>query len=145
MAATHDDNDGRPGSRRRLARRAYAGGAVVAAAAMLLLVMVNLAVGFLGSEDNPANVIFLAVIAVAIVGSIIARFRAAGMAKAMSATAAVQLLIGLIALAASLGSAGWHGVYEVALGTGLFGALWLLSAWLFRKAVGETASAPEAA
>jgi len=31
-------------------------------------------------------------------------------------------------------SPGSEGVYEVVLGTGLFTPLWLLSAWLFRKA-----------
>ena len=111
-----------------------AGGLAVATAAAILLVLVNLAVGFLGSEDNPANAIFLAVIATAIVGMIAARGRPRGMAKAMLATAAVQLVVGAFALAASLGASGWKGLYEVVLGTTGFGALWLLAAWLFRRA-----------
>ena len=111
--------------------RAAVGVAVVAA---FLLIWANLAVGFLGDEDNPANLMFGGVLATAIAGSIIARFRPADMAKAMYATAVAQGLVGVIALAAGLGSGGSDGLYEVVMGTSLFGALWLLSAWLFRRA-----------
>ena len=112
----------------------FAGGLAVATGAAILLVLVNLAVGFLGSEDNPANAIFLVVIATAIIGMGAARGRAERMAKAMLATAAVQLVVGAVALAAGLGASGWKGLYEVVLGTSGFGALWLLAAWLFRRA-----------
>jgi hypothetical protein len=113
---------------------AYRTGAAVAVAASFLLVIVNGAVGFLGDEDNPANLIFLGIILIAALGSAIARFRAAGMARAMFTTAAAQVLAGIVALAAGLGSAGADGIYEVVLGTSLFSGLWLLSAGLFRKA-----------
>jgi hypothetical protein len=113
---------------------AYRGGAAVALLAALLLVWVNLAVGFLGSEDNPANLMFLGVIAVALVGGIVAGFRAAGMARALLATALAQALVGVGALAAGLASPGSSGLYEVAMGTTLFGGLWLLSAALFARA-----------
>ena len=108
--------------------------ASVAALAAFLLVWVNLAVGFLGDEDNPANIMFLGVLGVAILGSLIARGEPAGMARAMVAAAVAQGLVGVIALAAGLGSAGTDGLYEAVLGTGLFATLWLISAWLFRKA-----------
>ncbi len=111
-----------------------AGGMTVAAGAAILLVLVNQAVGFLGSEDNPANVVFLAVIATAIVGMVVARGRPGGMAKAMMATAIAQVVVGVVALAAGLGSSGWKGFYEVVLGTTGFGVLWLFAAWLFRRA-----------
>jgi hypothetical protein len=120
-------------------------GWALAIAAAILLIAVNGAVGFLGSEDNPANAIFAGVIGVAIVGSIVARFRAAGMVRAMYCTAAVQALVGLVALAAGLGTQGWGGVYEVVLGTGLFTTLWLSSAWLFHRAARQrshSAAAP---
>ena len=112
----------------------YRSGVGVAVAATFLLIWVNLAVGFLGSEDNPANLIFFGVFAVAIVGAFIARFRPAGMAKAMAATAAAQVAIGVVALAAGLGSAGYDGIYEVVMGSSLFAGLWLASAWFFRRA-----------
>ncbi len=112
----------------------FAGGIIVAAAAAILLLLVNQAVGFLGSEDNPANAIFLVVVATAIIGMVVARGRPGGMARAMVATAVVQLVVGGVALAAGLGAPGWKGLYEVVLGTTGFGALWLLAAWLFRRA-----------
>ena len=130
MAETRTGADGA----RRVARRRYAAGAAVALAAALLLVAVNGAVGFLGSEKNPANLLFAGVLAVAALGAVAVRFRAAGLGQVMTTTALLQGLVGAIALAAGLGAPGWKGVYEVVLGTGLFAGPWLLSAWLFRGA-----------
>ena len=130
MAETRTDADGA----RRVARRRYGAGAALAMAAATLLVAVNGAVGFLGSEQNPANLLFAGVLAVAALGAVAVRFRAAGLAQVMTATALAQGLVGAMALAAGLGAPGWKGVYEVVLGTGLFAGLWLLSARLFRGA-----------
>lgn len=116
--------------------RFFRAGAGAAIAAVFLLLWVNGAVGFLGDEDNPANLMFLGVLAVALSGAILARFRAAGMAHAMFATAAAQLLVGIVALAAGLGSPGYDGIYEAVMGTSVFTGLWLLSAGLFRKSAG---------
>jgi hypothetical protein len=112
----------------------YRAGAGVAVLAAFLLVWVNGAVGFLGDEDNPANLMFAGVIAVALVGATVARFRAPGVARAMLAAAGAQLLVGILALAFGLGSPGAEGWYEVLMGTTLFGGLWLIAAGLFRKA-----------
>jgi hypothetical protein len=71
---------------------------------------------------------FILVWANAAVG-LIARFRPRGMARALVATALAQMLVAVIALIAGLGSAGPI--------TAFFTALWLLSAWLFRKAARE--------
>ena len=114
--------------------RFYRGGAALAVVATFLLIWVNGAVGFLGNEDNPANLLFIGVIAVAILGAFFAGFRAPGMARAMFAAAAAQAAVGVAALAFGLGSPGYDGLYEVTLGTTLFGALWLVSGVLFRKA-----------
>jgi hypothetical protein len=113
---------------------AYRFGVTVAVAAAFLLVWVNLAVGFLGDEGNPANLMFLGVIAVAIAGALMARSRPIAMARAMLAAAAAQVLAGAIGFGLGWATPGGQGVYEVVMGTGLFTGLWLLSAWLFRKA-----------
>ena len=126
---------------RTTANISYRAGAGVAVTACFLLLAVNLSVGFLGSEANGANLMFVGVIAVAIGGSIVARFRGPGMARAMLATAIAQIVVGAIGLAARLGSAGYHGVYEAVLGTSLFGGLWVASAWLFDKAAKQTSAA----
>ena len=52
----------------------YRLGALLAVAAVILLVWVNGAVGFLGDEGNPANLLFAGVIAVAVIGAVVARF-----------------------------------------------------------------------
>ena len=106
----------------------------LATAAAFGLVWVNGAVGFLGDEGNRANLIFLGVIAVAAIGALVARFRPAGLAAAMLAAAAAQVLADAVGYLAGWASPGSEGVYEVTMGTTLFTALWLASAWLFRKA-----------
>jgi hypothetical protein len=100
----------------------------VAIAASFLTVWVNGAVGMIGSEENPYNLLFLGVIGIALVGSVLARFRAAGMALAMAAAACAQAALGLGGLATDLRG----GI----LGTG-FAGLWLISAALFRTAAQE--------
>lgn len=114
----------------------YRGGVLVAVASVFLLIWVNGAVGFLGDENNSANLVFFGVIAIALFGSVLAAFRPAGMARAMFAAAGAQLLIGIVAIPMGWASPGFSGVYEVVLGTGLFSFLWLLAAVLLRKAAG---------
>lgn len=118
--------------------RAAVGVAVVAA---FILVWINLAVGIIGPEDHPANLMFAGVLAVALVGTLIARLRPRGMARTLAATALAQCIAGGMALVGGWGSSGanWPGVIVVL--TAFFGALWLLSAWLFLKAARER-SAP---
>lgn len=119
---------------------AYRLGAGVAVATAFLLVWVNLAVGFIGDEGNPANLVFVGVIALAVIGAVLARFRPAGMARALAATALAQVLVGAVALAG-----GWGTTYELTMGTTLFTALWLVSAGLFWKASNDAASAAPSA
>jgi hypothetical protein len=72
--------------------------------------------------------LFIGVIAVALLGAVIALFRPAGMAFAMLVAAAGQACVGLGGLSADPRGA--------VLSTG-FAGLWLLSAALFRKAARE--------
>ena len=117
-----------------IAYRAAVGVAVVAA---FILIWINLAVGIIGSEDNPANLMYGGVLAVGILGALIVRFQPHGMARALAATALVQALVGVIAMIAGLGSTGANWPEAIVVLTGFFAALWLISAWLFRKAARE--------
>lgn len=111
----------------RVARSpAYVFAAGTAIAAAFLIVWSNLAVGIIGDESDPANLIFFGVIAVGIVGVSRARSESSGMARAMEATACAQALACVAALVLD-------GPYVFLL-TGVFLAMWLFSAWLFRKA-----------
>ena len=115
-------------------------GAAVMILTSFLLVWVNLAVGFLGSEGNPANIMFLLVLGIAVGGSIATRLRSAPMVRTMLSAAIVQILVATTALAAGWASPGWEGVYEVVMGSTLFGGLWLISAALFRNAAKDDAA-----
>lgn len=106
----------------------------VALAAAFLLTWINGAVGIIGSEDNDANMMFLGVLAIGIVGALIARGNPGGMARAMAATAVAQALVAVIALVGDLGAGGPIWPKDILVLTGFFLALWLLAAWLFRKA-----------
>lgn len=107
----------------------------VALGAALLLTWVNLAVGVIGSENNPANLLYFVVLQVGFIGAAIARFQPRGMARALFATAIAQALVPLIALIS------WRstlneppGVLGVFVLNGFFVALFVLSASLFQHA-----------
>lgn len=108
-----------------------------------LTLWVNLAVGMFGSEDNPANLMFGGVLLIAAAGSLLARFRARGMAVAMGATAAAQLIAALAGLMVGLsaGTDETHGpsLYREAFLTACFALPWLAAAMLFRKAAQDVA------
>ena len=111
---------------------AYRAAAATALATSLLLVWLNLAVGIIGSEDNPANLMFAGVLAVGAAAALLARFRPAGMARGLLATTIAQSAVGLIAVAGGLGRPASPPLELLGL-TAFFAALWLLSAWLFWK------------
>jgi hypothetical protein len=119
---------------RKTGNAAYRTAAGVALAAAFLLVWINAAVGIIGSEQEDVNLLYGSVLAVGLVGAIVARFRPAGMARAMAATGLAQASVPVIA--STFGSGATVSVWsaEVLVLTGFFAAMWLLSAWLFRKA-----------
>lgn len=110
---------------RRWRPTAYHGACALALLAAFLLIWVNGAVGILGSENNPLNLIYAGVVAVAAIGALASGFAPRGMARAMQFAAAAQAVVGVIALAFG---------YFTPLVTAVFMALWLGSAALFRKA-----------
>ena len=116
---------------------AYLAAVGVALAAAFVLIWLNLAVGIIGTEDNPANLMYGGVLAVGIIGAVIVRFQPHGLARALFATALAQALVGVIALIAGLGSTGPTWPANILGLTGFFAALWLISAWLFRNAARE--------
>lgn len=122
---------------RKTGNAAYRAAAGVAIAAVFFLIWVNAAVGIIGGEDNPANLMYGGVLAVAFAGAFVARLQPDGMARALVATALAQVLVAAIALAVALGATGPIWPLDILGVTGFFAALWLISAWLFRKAARE--------
>ena len=115
---------------------AYRAAVGVAVATALLLVWINLAVGIIGSENNPANLMYFGVIFVGIIGAGIARFRPRGMAWALFVTAFAQLLVPVIALLIGKSQAGAlqdpPGFVGVLALNAFFAMLFVVSALLFR-------------
>lgn len=110
---------------------AYRSGAAVALGAGLVMLWINGAVGIVGNEGRLINLWFDLIPLLALFGAIGARFRARGMAAAMTATAAAQMMVGLIIHLQ--GEIAWVFVLVWTAG-------WLLSAWLFRKAARQAES-----
>ena len=74
-----------------------AGGLAITAA--FLIVWLNAAAGLIGVEDDdPANLLYVGVLAIGFIGAVIARFQPRGLARALFATALAQALVGAIAL-----------------------------------------------
>lgn len=111
---------------------AYRAAAATAVAASFLLIWINLAIGIIGSEDNPANLMYGGVLGIAVVGSIVAFGSAERLAWVMYATAAAQMAVELVALVAGWGSLEPPGPGGILILNGVFAALWLLSARLFQ-------------
>jgi hypothetical protein len=116
--------------------RAYRLAFGVGLAGALLLGWVNGAVGVIGSEDNPANLMYGAVFAVGLAGSLISRFKPRGMARTLFAAAMVQFLVPVVALSSWPARASWGdaGVIGVFILSSMFAGLFFGSGLLFRQA-----------
>lgn len=107
----------------------YRLGAAVAIGTTFVLGVGNLAVGLIGSETNPANDRVWAVLAVGVVGVLIARFRPRGLSLVMLALAAGQIGLALYADATA---------QDLPLRiTVVFVTGWLVAAALFDRAARE--------
>jgi hypothetical protein len=115
-------------------KTAYLSALGVAIAAPLMLLWLMGAVGVIGVEGDRADLMYFGVLAVGIAGAAIARLRPRGMARALLVTAATQALVGVIALILGKHRSPITSVYEIVGLNGLFVALFIGSAWLFRQA-----------
>lgn len=112
-----------------------------AATAMALLgaftlIWISGAVGIIGSEDNPANLLYAGVLAIGFLGSIASRLRPLGMSYVLFVTAAYQFLVPVIALLI------WRpefspGVAMVMILNGAWVVLFTGSGLLYRQAAGK--------
>ena len=114
--------------------RAYRGGAALALLTGFLLVWINAAVGIIGNEDNPANLVFAVILLVAIAGTIVARAKAEGMVRAMAVAGSAQAIVGLVVFARGIAANEPPGAFGLLVLIEALAAMWLGSALLFRKA-----------
>ena len=128
---------------RRSGQAAYRAAAGVGVVAALLLLWVNGAVGIIGNENNPANLMYFGVLAIGAIGAVAARLRPRGMMYTLFAVALAQLLVPVIALVIwrppATSMAEFWNISRVFILNGFFALLWVVSALLFRKA----ASSPD--
>ncbi|HCR70168.1 MAG TPA: hypothetical protein DIW23_01890 [Anaerolineae bacterium] len=104
----------------------------IAGVAGFLLVWINAAVGIIG-DDEPANMMYLGVLAIAFLGAIVARFKAAGMYRAMLATTTAHTIVAVIAFIFYPNAMpGQFGILAI---NAFFILAWLSSGLLFRNAV----------
>ncbi len=105
----------------------------IAAVTSLALVWVNLAVGIIGSEDNPANLMYFGVILIGLIGAAIARLKPLGMSRALFTMAFAQFLVPIIAVII------WRpdfspGVAQVFILNAFFVMMFVVSGLLFQHA-----------
>jgi len=108
---------------------AYRGGVAIALAAAFLLIWINGAVGIIGDEGNPLNLLYIGVIAIAFGGMAIARFRARGASRAMTMAAIANVAVGVVAVVAGRNDP--PGIVGLVVLNGFFVLLFLGAAWLF--------------
>jgi hypothetical protein len=98
----------------------------------LLLIWVNLAVGIIGTESNPANTMYFGVFFIGIIGALIARFKPKGMTYTMTAMAVAVALAAAIALITGMQHAPESSVIHILGVNGFFIMLFAGSALMFR-------------
>lgn len=113
---------------------AYRSALVLALGSMLFLVWGVAAMGIIGVEGDPFDRLYFAVLAVGIVGAVIARFQPRGMVRALLAMAVAQALVAVFALLVGKQDVPVSSVAEIVGLNGFFVALFVGSAWLFRRA-----------
>ena len=113
---------------------AYRVAAGLALTAAFLIVWMSAAAGLIGIEDDdPANLLYVGVLAIGFIGSVIARLQPRGLARALFATAVAQALVGAIALTLPNTAS----LMQIAIMHGVFVALFAGAALLFRYAARE--------
>jgi hypothetical protein len=126
-------------SRRAGASIAYRVAVGAALATALFLVWTNIAVGIIGSEDNPINLMVYGVLTVFMIGALSVKFSPQGMVRVLLATALAQGLFAAIAMIL----VNFQDVVEILMVNGFFVVLWVGSGLLFRWANAAQNRQPE--
>lgn len=118
--------------------KSYRIAAGIAVGTALIIIWSNLAVGIIGSEENPVNLLFYAVLLIGITGSFAARFKPRGMSITLFVMAIAQALVPAIALLIRMpdlpSDVSTTDIFRVFVFNSFFVILFILSALLFRSA-----------
>ncbi|MBP6084725.1 hypothetical protein KA517_00610 [Candidatus Gracilibacteria bacterium] len=115
----------------------------IAVVTTIVITWINGAVGIIGNEDHPANLMYFGVILIGLIGTQVARLQPRGMSRAMFITAIAQALVPIIAVMI------WRpqldtGVLKVFILNTVFVMLFVESGLLFRKASMKLKAEPKA-
>ncbi|WP_428236049.1 hypothetical protein [Gracilimonas sp.] len=124
---------------RKSGSAAYRAAVGLTLATGFLLIWSNLAVGIIGSEDNPINLWYFGVIVIGILGSFFARFKAEGMVITLFVAAFTQALIAARAIFGGYYQSPPSSVLEILGVNGFFVTLWIVSALMFKYAAQKEA------
>jgi hypothetical protein len=119
---------------RKSARWTYSAGLIVTGLTSLGQAYMNVVAGLIGSPDNPFNVMFYLIAALALTGSLIVQGRATGLVWVMGAAALAQVAAGVVGGMLVPGDAGEPQPAGIMFLTMYFTGLWLNAAALFRAA-----------
>ena len=103
----------------------------VALGTALMMLWLMAAVGLLGIEGDPADRMYFGVLAVGLVGALVARLRPVEMAYAMMAMVIALGAVAAAALAMGMHNAPYSSILEIVGINGMFGVLFAGSAFLF--------------
>ncbi len=113
---------------------AYKSALAMAILVIFLLVWVNAAVGIIGNENNPANLMYLGVILLGIAGAWVSRLQAKGMALTLLFCCLAMVLVGILTWYLSSGVQRSDLLRDILFLSGFFCALMLVAAGLFLAA-----------
>jgi len=99
---------------------------------MILLCWLSLGVGIIGADGDPANRLYLIVLAIVIVGTVVVRCKSRWMRVIMLLAAFAQLCILVLALLTGMGRP-YSNAMELFLLNGGFIAMWMFACWCFHR------------
>ena len=108
-----------------------------------LLIWVNLAVGLIGSGPNIANLMYIGILFILVIGAYLSHFRPKGMERVMFISAITVLLFAAIQLLAKMYKYPGSSVIEIMAVNGFFAMLFFYSALLFRMTSRKKDLAPK--
>ena len=122
---------------------AYQIASTLAFGAVFLMVWANLAVGLIGSGANLANVLYMVVPGVAIVGAFLSNSNPGKMERSMYATVIALAVVTLIALLTKSSEYRSSPTTEILAISGFFFLLFIAAALIFRLATKQSDREPE--
>lgn len=92
-----------------------------------LMVWANLAVGIIGNEEDPRNLMFYGVLLIGVVGALVTKFNARGLTWTVRTMAAAQVVIFLVSALLDWALLPVFTVFYV--------SLWVIAGELFKKSI----------